>query len=84
MLDENGNALSFVGQGTDTICVQWGDGPIGTVTLAVKDCDEAYCDQPTSVTIPIIPPTVAIDGPIAVCENVTASYSVPEMAKCGI
>ncbi|KAA3625509.1 MAG: PKD domain-containing protein, partial [Bacteroidetes bacterium] len=78
VLDENGLPLSFDGQGTDTICVQWGDGPFGTIMLDVSDCDDAYCDKPTSVVVPIIPQTVDISGLTEVCEFETATYTVPK------
>ncbi len=78
VLDANGLPLSFTGQGNDTICVQWGNGPTGTVTLAVTNCDSAYCDQPVSVLIPIISPTVGINGLTMVCENDVATYTVPK------
>jgi PKD repeat protein len=78
VLDETGSPLTFTGQGNDTICVQWGAGPFGTVTLQVDDCDQTYCDQPTSVTVPIISPAVDVAGETEVCENEVATYSVPK------
>jgi len=78
VLDENGNPWPFSGQGNDTICVQWGNGPVGTITLEVTGCDSAYCDQPVSVVVPIISPTVGINGLTDVCENATATYTVPK------
>lgn len=78
VLDENGLPVSFTGQGTDTICVQWGAGPVGTVTLEATGCDSAYCDGPVSVTIPIISATTIIDGDIVVCENGVSTYTVPK------
>ncbi|MBK9335488.1 MAG: PKD domain-containing protein [Lewinellaceae bacterium] len=78
VLDENGNPWPFTGQGSDTICVQWGNGPTGTITLEVAGCDSAYCDQPVSVVVPIISPTVGINGLTTVCENATATYTVPK------
>ncbi|MBL7798809.1 MAG: PKD domain-containing protein [Saprospiraceae bacterium] len=78
VLDENGNPWPFTGQGNDTICVQWGNGPVGTITLEVTGCDSAYCDQPVSVTVPIISPSVGINGLTDVCENASATYTVPK------
>ena len=78
VLDENGLPLPFDGQGTDTICVQWGAGPFGTIMLEVSDCDAAYCDKPTSVLVPIIPPTTDINGLTEVCEYASATYTVPK------
>ncbi|MCB0599353.1 MAG: PKD domain-containing protein [Lewinellaceae bacterium] len=81
VLDENGLPLPFAGQGNDTICVQWGAGPFGTVVLEVADCDGAYCDKPVSVKVPIIPSTVGINGLAEVCENAIATYTVPKWAS---
>ncbi|MCA0237918.1 MAG: PKD domain-containing protein [Bacteroidetes bacterium] len=78
VLDENGLPLPFTGQGTDTICVQWGTGPFGTVVLEVANCDSTYCDGPVSITVPIISPTTAISGDNVVCENSVATYTVPK------
>ena len=78
VLDENGLPISFTGQGTDSICVQWGAGPMGTVTLQVAGCDSAYCDDPVSVNVPIISATSTINGDIEVCENSVATYTVPK------
>ncbi|MFN0015325.1 MAG: PKD domain-containing protein, partial [Saprospiraceae bacterium] len=78
VLDETGANWPFTGQGNDTICVQWGNGPHGTISLKVSGCDSAYCDQPTSVIVPIISPTVLINGLTDVCENATATYTVPK------
>ena len=78
VLDANGMPIAFSGQGTDSISVNWGDGPQGTVSLAVMGCDSTYCDDPTSVIIPIIPSTVLINGPMVVCQNASATYTVPK------
>lgn len=78
VLDANNLPLPFTGQGNDTICVQWGAGPVGNISLAVANCDSAYCSQPVSVQIPIISPTVPINGLTLVCENGVATYTVPK------
>ncbi|MBI1268214.1 MAG: PKD domain-containing protein [Cryomorphaceae bacterium] len=78
--DFDGNAVTFVGNGNDTICVTWpvGSGPFGTVTLAVSNCTDPYCSEPTSVTVPIIPVVGDIEGEIVVCEGTTSVYSLPK------
>ena len=78
VLDANGLPVPFAGQGTDTISVGWGAGPFGTIMLEVMGCDSAYCSQPVTAIVPIISNTVAIAGAIAVCENATATYTVPK------
>lgn len=76
VLDENDLPLPFTGQGNDSICVQWGAGPIGTVSLYVTGCDSLYCDDTVSVVVPIIPATTLINGEINVCQNATSTYTV--------
>lgn len=76
--DADGNPVLFTGQGTPDINVTWGAGPVGTVTLAVTDCDDDYCSNPTSVTVPIISANGTIDGSDAVCEFSTQTYCVPK------
>ncbi len=76
VLDADGNPVPFAGQGTDTIQVQWDQGPFGTVTLEVMDCAEEFCMEPTTIVIPIIPPTTEIQGAKEVCENTAEVYSV--------
>jgi len=81
VLDENGLPLLFTGQGNDTICVQWGNGPIGTITLYVSGCDSLYCNDTVSVIVPIIPSTTLINGPIDVCQFSSATYTVQKWAS---
>jgi PKD repeat protein len=78
VLDENDVPMTFDGQGTPEICVQWGNGPFGTVMLDVTGCDNNYCTKPTAVVVPIIPSTVNIDGPTDLCEYETETYTVPK------
>lgn len=78
VLDENGLPIAFLGQGTDTICVGWGAGPSGTIMLEVVGCDSAYCSEPVTATVPIISATGTIAGETVVCENETATYTVPK------
>jgi len=78
VLDENGNPWPFSGDGTSMINVVWGNGPVGTVMLEVSGCDDPYCDDPVSITVPIIPATVLLGGPAVVCPNETVTYTVPK------
>lgn len=78
VLDHNGLPLSFTGQGNDTICVVWGNGPFGTVTLQVSGCSQTYCDEPVTAVVPIISPTAVVSGPTVVCQNETATYTLPK------
>jgi len=78
VLDANGNPWPFTGDGTPMIHVVWGNGPTGTVMLAVTGCNTPYCSNPSSITVPIIPPTTPIGGPAVVCAGETVTYSVPK------
>ncbi len=78
VLDANGASVLFSGQGTNMIFVQWGLGPVGTVSLEVAGCDDLYCTEPVTVTIPIIPATAIINGKMVVCENASETYTVPK------
>ena len=78
VLDANGMPVIFAGQGNDTISVDWGNGPQGTVSLTVLGCDSTFCDDPTSVVVPIIPSSILINGLPIVCQNATDTYTVPK------
>ena len=75
--DANGNAVSFDGQGTAEICLQWDQGPFGEVSLAVSGCP-GVCDQATTVQIPIISSSTLVTGPDIVCVGDVAVYTVPK------
>lgn len=75
--DANGNAVSFTGQGTPEICLQWDQGPFGEVSLQILGCG-GICDQPTTVQIPIISSAAVITGPQIVCPGEAAIYTVPK------
>lgn len=75
--DANGNAMSFTGQGTAEICLRWDQGPFGEVSLQIQNCPD-FCDQPTTVQIPIISSEASISGPSIVCVGEAAIYTVPK------
>jgi PKD repeat protein len=61
----------------DTLCVVWGDGPIGTVTVAVSGCSNGpFCTDPTSVIVPIIESETEIMGKDTVCAFSSEFYDV--------
>ncbi|WP_044102780.1 PKD domain-containing protein [Neolewinella persica] len=62
----------------DTIMVDWGSGPSGTLELFVNDCDQDYCPTPSVAIVPIISTSGTISGPIEVCGGETANYSLPK------
>ncbi|MEM9836040.1 MAG: PKD domain-containing protein [Bacteroidota bacterium] len=79
--DANGSPLpfSFPPSGAqDSIIVNWGAGPSGSINLIVDGCTEDYCDLGTTVVVPIISSTGDIDGPPDVCQNSQVSYELPK------
>ena len=63
----------------DTICVVWGNGPYGVVSLQVDNCTMGdYCDKPVSAIVPIIQSNSDITGRDTVCAFTTHNYSVPK------
>lgn len=61
----------------DTLCVVWGDGPFGTVSLAVSGCSNGpFCTDPTTVFIPIIESVTEISGADTVCTFSSNFYDV--------
>lgn len=75
--DASGNPVNFDGQGTPEICLQWGEGPIGEVSLLLTGCGNA-CPEPSTLVVPIIASTADISGPDVACEQEVATYSVPK------
>lgn len=67
---------TFVLSGNDTqICVTWGDGPHGNITLEVTG--GPYTCGYNSIDVPIFPKDLEITGPDTVCSGATVIYSVP-------
>jgi PKD repeat protein len=64
------------GQNTPDINVVWANTPEGTISLTAA-CDEAYCNLPTVVAVPIITQTATIAGKHLVCLNEVLNYTVP-------
>ncbi len=73
----NGTITEGGGTADDFITIQWGDGPIGTINLAVDNCTGDFCNVPTTVQIPIISDNATIAGPVAVCNETTTTYTLP-------
>jgi PKD repeat protein len=60
------------------VTVDWGAGPVGTLSLATTNCVPATCPVATVATIPIMPNgTFNIGGPIVACIGSTNTYSAP-------
>ncbi len=78
VVDANNVPVTFTGQGNDTICLQWGQGPYGVVTLQLSNCTGNYCTQPVSAVVPIVDMNSPINGPTVVCANSSATYTLPK------
>jgi PKD repeat protein len=76
--DELGNPHPFTGDGTDTICVTWGNGPFGTISLQVASCSLSYCSKPSVAVVPIISDTSDIVGKKVVCVGAFETYTLPK------
>lgn len=77
----SGNGTLVSGQGNDTICVVWGAGPFGQITLTLSGCSPAiWCEKPVTVQVPIISTVEFIDGDIQVCAGSKEIYSLPKWA----
>lgn len=59
-----------------SVCVQWGAGPMGTVSLVITGCG-GTCPDTTTVVVPIVSPTANIAGPNPACVGQTATYTLP-------
>jgi PKD repeat protein len=71
------NGGTIVGpSNTANICVQWGAGPQGTVSLVITGCGNT-CSDTATVVIPIISSTASIAGPLLVCANTSTIYTLP-------
>jgi len=66
------------GLGTSCITVDWGPGPVGTISLTVSGCSPAVCASTTTVSVPIMPNgNFNILGPLLVCVGATETYNAP-------
>lgn len=71
----NNTILSGGGATDNEICIIWGDGPAGTISLEVSGCSVPYCMIPTVETVPILGDEFEIDGPTVVCRTDEHFYS---------
>ncbi len=61
---------------TSSLCVQWGAGPVGTVSLIITGCG-GTCPDTTTAIVPIVSPTANIAGPNPVCIGAIGTYTLP-------
>ena len=72
----NGTILEGGTATSDSITVQWGNGPIGTITLGAPACSGASCPIAGVSSIPIVSDDAEIRGKERVCPNATEVYSI--------
>lgn len=69
----------LTGLNTAEITVVWDDVEIGTVELTVGDCDgSTICNPVGSIQVPIISNNISINGPVLLCQDDFALYSVSQ------
>ncbi len=61
---------------TASLCVQWGAGPMGTISLIITGCG-GTCPDTTTAIVPIVSPTANIAGPNPVCLGAIGTYTLP-------
>lgn len=77
-ISSNGTILNGGGPNDDYITIQWGDGPIGEITLQTDGCPNlSDCTEAAYIQVPIISSSTVIDGPQQVCRGDQSVYSVP-------
>jgi len=67
---------TIIGSSTNqSVTVQWGSSGPGYLTLSTPSC-AGFCNIPTTVQIPIIPPSATINGPTKICLNECVKYDI--------
>lgn len=64
------------GTGDNEITIDWGNGPVGTISLQMSGA-AGYCNLPTVIEIPIVSPNPQISGPTTICRYTYTDYSAP-------
>lgn len=75
---------SITGHTNDAVvCVEWNNVSgrnLGAISLAVTDCTEDQCEDPTVVYVPIFPTEPEIEGGEMICGESYEFYSIPSLA----
>lgn len=71
-----GTITSGGGTSDNTVTVDWGNGPVGTVSLQITGAG-SYCNLPTVVQIPIVSPNLQISGPSTICRFSNVTFGAP-------
>lgn len=73
-----GTITSGGGASDNEVTVDWGNGPVGTISLQISGA-AGYCNLPTVIEIPIVSPNLQISGPTTVCRYTYTDYSAPSL-----
>ncbi len=78
-VSSEGVVLEGGGLQDNFVTIQWDEGPEGSITLEVANCNtSAICLDPVIENIPIISDAVEIEGEEEVCKGTTTIYSLPD------
>jgi PKD repeat protein len=79
----NGNVLSGGTTSSDSITVEWGNGPVGTISLGAQACAGVGCPLAGITEVPIISDNAEIRGETRVCPGVVEVYSIEAFGGSG-
>ncbi|MFK8104942.1 MAG: PKD domain-containing protein [Saprospiraceae bacterium] len=77
-ISSNGTITDGGGTSDNSITVDWGLGPVGTIELLVESCNGDYCIAPAIEEIGIISDDAEIEGKEIVCLGESTSYSITQ------
>ncbi|MCX6243813.1 MAG: PKD domain-containing protein [Bacteroidetes bacterium] len=64
---------------TSCIKVIWKSAYSGPTTVTLQGCPPATCPGPTTLNVPVIYPSLPIDGPTQLCVGASGSYQLPTL-----
>ena len=62
------------------ITVIWNSGPVGEISLSAQDCQSVVCGNTTTLQVPIVEPTLVIEGPDVTCKKGQSIFTVQKLA----
>ena len=75
-VSSNGTVVDGGGINDNSITVEWGQGPVGSISLSALNCNGATCPQASVFSIPIISDNAEIRGNESVCSGSEEDYSI--------
>jgi len=79
-VSQEGTIAEGGGSNDNFVSVIWNSGPVGEITLAAANCQDIVCSSVTSVKVPILGPTVDIEGPDVTCKKGVSVFTAPKFA----